>query len=309
MSTASNGNGHRGDGVVPLPDAAAPLLANGLEIAGSPLDVAELERLANEMFRAGPEGAGLGADEPPAAEASTGDAIRELPGALPAMNGRSADGAVGTPLEEEGLQWSHMVDGARVTPSGPTPALQPDPRAGRDVARARVAIPTADPRPETAPTRPMREVDLFALHGDPLSLADLGLAQAPRVSAAEPTEVSYYFIDESRSFARSRPTDDATLPASVASAGSAHPAFDVESVRREFPALASTCTVIALWCGWTTPRPPRSQRRSSPRLDYFYRHENSNIHRAAHTLAARATDAYEAARDKVARFLHALVQR
>ena len=35
------------------------------------------------------------------------------------------------------------------------------------------------------------------------------------------------------------------------------------------------------------------------RLSYFYEHENSNIHRAAHTLAARATDAYEGARDTV----------
>ncbi len=41
------------------------------------------------------------------------------------------------------------------------------------------------------------------------------------------------------------------------------------------------------------------------RLAYFYAHENSNIHRAAHELAARATDAYEAARDKVKNFLNA----
>jgi cysteine desulfurase/selenocysteine lyase len=41
------------------------------------------------------------------------------------------------------------------------------------------------------------------------------------------------------------------------------------------------------------------------RISYFYEHENSNIHRAAHTLAARATDAYEAARDKTRRFLNA----
>jgi cysteine desulfurase/selenocysteine lyase len=41
------------------------------------------------------------------------------------------------------------------------------------------------------------------------------------------------------------------------------------------------------------------------RLSYFYAHENSNIHRAAHTLAARATDAYEAAREKTRRFLGA----
>lgn len=41
------------------------------------------------------------------------------------------------------------------------------------------------------------------------------------------------------------------------------------------------------------------------RLSYFYKHENSNIHRAAHELAGRATDAYEAAREKVRVFLGA----
>ncbi|CAG0925694.1 unnamed protein product, partial [Notodromas monacha] len=41
------------------------------------------------------------------------------------------------------------------------------------------------------------------------------------------------------------------------------------------------------------------------RIGYFYAHENSNIHRAAHQLAARATDAYESAREKVKSFLNA----
>lgn len=41
------------------------------------------------------------------------------------------------------------------------------------------------------------------------------------------------------------------------------------------------------------------------RISEFYQHENSNIHRAAHELAARATDAYEGARDTVARFINA----
>jgi cysteine desulfurase/selenocysteine lyase len=39
------------------------------------------------------------------------------------------------------------------------------------------------------------------------------------------------------------------------------------------------------------------------RIAYFYQHENSNIHRAAHELAARATDAYEHARNVVADLL------
>jgi cysteine desulfurase/selenocysteine lyase len=41
------------------------------------------------------------------------------------------------------------------------------------------------------------------------------------------------------------------------------------------------------------------------RLKTYYEHENSNIHRAAHTLAARATDAYESARETTRRFLNA----
>ncbi len=41
------------------------------------------------------------------------------------------------------------------------------------------------------------------------------------------------------------------------------------------------------------------------RLALYYAHENSNVHRGAHTLAARSTDAYEAARDKVRRFVNA----
>ncbi len=41
------------------------------------------------------------------------------------------------------------------------------------------------------------------------------------------------------------------------------------------------------------------------RIAYFYAHENSNIHRAAHELAARATDAYEGARERVRRFINA----
>ncbi|HTL87804.1 MAG TPA: SufS family cysteine desulfurase [Leptolyngbya sp.] len=40
-------------------------------------------------------------------------------------------------------------------------------------------------------------------------------------------------------------------------------------------------------------------------LRHYYEHDNANVHRGAHTLSARATDAYEAARDKVAAFINA----
>ncbi|AFY73647.1 cysteine desulfurase-like protein, SufS subfamily [Synechococcus sp. PCC 7502] len=37
----------------------------------------------------------------------------------------------------------------------------------------------------------------------------------------------------------------------------------------------------------------------------YYEHDHSNVHRGAHTLSRRATEGYEAARDKVAKFINA----
>jgi cysteine desulfurase/selenocysteine lyase len=80
--------------------------------------------------------------------------------------------------------------------------------------------------------------------------------------------------------------------------------FDVNAIRRDFPILQEKVNgrqLIWLDNAATTQKP----QTVIDRLSYFYAHENSNIHRAAHTLAARATDAYEAAREKVRRFLNA----
>jgi cysteine desulfurase/selenocysteine lyase len=40
-------------------------------------------------------------------------------------------------------------------------------------------------------------------------------------------------------------------------------------------------------------------------LKHYYEWDNSNVHRGVHTLGSRATDAYEGARDKVAKFINA----
>jgi cysteine desulfurase / selenocysteine lyase len=80
--------------------------------------------------------------------------------------------------------------------------------------------------------------------------------------------------------------------------------FDVTSIRRDFPILQEKVNgrrIIWLDNAATTQKP----QAVIDRLSYFYEHENSNIHRAAHELAARATDAYEDARQKVTRFLNA----
>jgi cysteine desulfurase / selenocysteine lyase len=90
----------------------------------------------------------------------------------------------------------------------------------------------------------------------------------------------------------------------VAPIGSSAGMFDVQSVRRDFPILQEQVNgrpLIWLDNAATTQKP----QTVIDRLKYFYEHENSNIHRAAHTLAARATDAYEAAREKTRRFLNA----
>jgi cysteine desulfurase/selenocysteine lyase len=80
--------------------------------------------------------------------------------------------------------------------------------------------------------------------------------------------------------------------------------FDVETIRRDFPILRERVNgrpLVWLDNAATTQKP----QSVIDRLSYFYAHENSNVHRAAHELAARATDAYESAREKVRRFLNA----
>jgi cysteine desulfurase / selenocysteine lyase len=80
--------------------------------------------------------------------------------------------------------------------------------------------------------------------------------------------------------------------------------FDAASIRNDFPILQEKVhgrRLIWLDNGATTQKP----QAVIDRLAAFYAHENSNVHRGAHTLAARATDAYEAARDKVRRFIGA----
>ncbi len=107
---------------------------------------------------------------------------------------------------------------------------------------------------------------------------------------------SFYFLADSSSVAQGALS---AIPEATHQS-----AFDVHAVRRDFPILQERVNgrpLIWLDNAATTQKP----QRVIDRLSYFYQHENSNIHRAAHELAARATDAYEGARDTVARFLHA----
>lgn len=80
--------------------------------------------------------------------------------------------------------------------------------------------------------------------------------------------------------------------------------FDAHALKRDFPILHEKVNgrpLVWLDNAATTQKP----QSVIDRLKYFYEHENSNVHRAAHELAARSTDAYESAREKVRRFLNA----
>jgi len=82
------------------------------------------------------------------------------------------------------------------------------------------------------------------------------------------------------------------------------PKFDVEGVRRDFPALHQLVhgkPLIWLDNAATTHKPQAVIDATAQ----FYSRDNSNIHRAAHALAARSTELFEAGREKVARFLGA----
>ena len=91
--------------------------------------------------------------------------------------------------------------------------------------------------------------------------------------------------------------------ASTAS-GSALPGFNVDAIRRDFPALHQKVNgkpLIWLDNAATTHKPQSVINATS----HFYSRDNSNIHRAAYELAERATRAFEGARDKVQHFIGA----
>lgn len=120
------------------------------------------------------------------------------------------------------------------------------------------------------------------------SVGDLGWSDAAP-AAAPGDEGNYHFL---------------TAVDAVPRLPDEHEVFDVNAIRADFPILSEVINGKPLiWFdnAATTQKP----QVVIDRLVHFYSHENSNIHRAAHELAARATDAYEEARDTVADFIGA----
>ncbi len=81
-------------------------------------------------------------------------------------------------------------------------------------------------------------------------------------------------------------------------------AYDVERVRRDFPILATRVHghALAYLDNAASSQKPQAVIDA---IAHFDAESYSNVHRGVHTLSQRATDAFEAAREKVRRFLNA----
>ncbi|NKN36488.1 cysteine desulfurase [Agrobacterium sp. a22-2] len=80
--------------------------------------------------------------------------------------------------------------------------------------------------------------------------------------------------------------------------------YDVEAVRRDFPILSRTVygkPLVYLDNGASAQKP----QAVIDAISHTYSNEYANVHRGLHFLSNAATDAYEAAREKVRRFLNA----
>jgi SufS family cysteine desulfurase len=122
----------------------------------------------------------------------------------------------------------------------------------------------------------------------------LGLPGAESAAAPE-----YYFLRGGNASGKS-PLACQSYPKTAAPI----PKFDIEGVRRDFPALHQLVNgkpLIWLDNAATTHKPQAVIDATSQ----FYSRDNSNIHRAAHTLASRSTELFEAGREKVRKFLGA----
>jgi cysteine desulfurase/selenocysteine lyase len=94
-----------------------------------------------------------------------------------------------------------------------------------------------------------------------------------------------------------------TIPVAAAPNG-----FDVERVRADFPILRSTVhgrPLVYLDSAASTQKP----QAVIDTLARFYAHDYANIHRGVYELSQRATEAHDAAREKLRRFINAADRR
>ncbi|WP_018599276.1 family 2A encapsulin nanocompartment cargo protein cysteine desulfurase [Mycobacterium sp. 155] len=266
-----------------------------------PISAAELATLATQLYatsiRPGPDSPptttqvaprGAAPDATAASSAGTTAAGLAHPGTPPAF-ASVPDVYLPPPTSPEPQGVPGVVP---VAPRGSAPGLVAPVGGLESFAVPRGLVPTvpgvlAGGAP-TTPVAPRGSAPTWP--GTVPTVPDLGWPGSP---ARSDDAAGYYFLQ------------DPTAPVEPTPAmPDEHEIFDVNAIRADFPILRETVNGKPLiWFdNAATTQKPQSV---IDRLTYFYTHENSNIHRAAHELAARATDAYEDAREAVRRFIGA----
>ncbi|MFT3959890.1 family 2A encapsulin nanocompartment cargo protein cysteine desulfurase [Propionivibrio sp.] len=249
------------------------------------------------------------------------------PALLPASETRAAQ-AAGAPdpalIAQLANQFFAALPGSAIAPTprqpsfSPALSIAPQAAAPAGVPVEAPALPAASPLPaDAAPPVALSPAandlrDIPSTLGGALSLIPSRLA-SPSAESVTPAS-GFYFVNEAGT-GKALPFGFGAIsvvpelverhPNRTPDLGfaSARP-FDPRAVRNDFPILREQVNgkpLVWLDNAATTQKP----QSVIDRLAYFYEHENSNIHRAAHTLAARATDAYEEAREKARAFLNA----
>src|ERR1700678_3684214 len=280
-------------------EAAGEFWATTLkEMHGVPLglpDPAVLTRMANEFFNAVGNVESVKDASPPAVttlsvEALPAPIIPSLPATVP---------AAGVPA------FSFLKE---VRPLSYLPGAKP--------ALPEIDAPPAAASPFALPLGQfdLKELlDLKELHGAALPLRAPETFQPPMPTLPgafgafdSSAFQTFSFLEDARPLYSYPPAAPGAAPAQAEASlpNSSSGAFDAAVIRRDFPILRERVNgrpLVWLDNAATTQKP----QSVIDRLAYFYEHENSNVHRAAHELAARATDAHEAAAEKVRRFLNA----
>ncbi|WP_437989234.1 family 2A encapsulin nanocompartment cargo protein cysteine desulfurase [Sorangium sp. So ce145] len=300
-------------GGAPVPAPAGP----GFDPASL---AAVMAQLANEMLGA-PLNQGAAAQGAP------------LPGAAPSQSPvphLAAAGAAPSPVPGPSAAAAPVYPGSAPAYSGSAPAYSgsapahsgavppysgaalPAPGSAPDHSGATPAFPGDVALPDSTVRAGFVRVPLVG--SDPLSLgATDEVLRIPVLDDLAGRDADPYFVPGAPALGIESPVGPpqveaheirAVDPALVRGVSGSAGILDPHAIRRDFPILEERVhnkRLVWLDNAATTQKP----RAVIDRLSYFYEHENSNIHRAAHALAARATDAYEAAREATRRFINA----
>jgi cysteine desulfurase/selenocysteine lyase len=277
-------------------------------------DVAAIAQMANEFFRALPRSSAPtlptqpAFEFPAAAPAAPTNFETRLPqfgSPLPSMPSLpSTDRLPTMPDVQRSIGNSFLPDETTLSPlaAAPPSSRAPVPYSSPGVATNGLTSPFSMPLPD---------FDTSFLSFEPLLSTSPQTGTLPS-SGLPPTSVdsnSFYFLEnagerEQAEVSSLSHSSGVRRSEDVPALDVSRRQFEVGSVRRDFPILRERVNgkpLIWLDNAATTQKP----QSVIDRISYFYEHENSNIHRAAHELAARATDAYEDARNKVAHFVNA----